>query len=398
LSLKADGMTLVVSSHILAELEDYSDRMVIVEQGRIVGGESIALAAEFGVPFVTSLDNLLARKPEVVVEAASHEAVHTYGPPLLRVGVGLIVLSAGALCDDDLRETLERAVEKHLWIDDPEGGFYAIGVDRDPTSGAPRPLETRASNMGWLLASRMLDRPEHAGRRRRLVDLLLSDEFLAEGGIRTLSAREQRFRPRAYHNGSVWGCDNYLISLALARRGFRDEAQEHLATITNGIRALERSPGDLEAINAIRRATHTLKGAAGMMGFTAIQTISHDSEDLLDVVRSELDLAKSDKRFPKKGTCLEIYSQCVNTGKPLEEMLAANFPWCEEHVEALKRLFRAFVERKAAANVLDYDDLLLLWHAALSEPHPETSSPASAMATKPAPTPRNQDPAACATS
>jgi ABC-2 type transport system ATP-binding protein len=43
LSLKADGMTLVVSSHILAELEDYSDRMVIVDHGRIVGGESIAL-------------------------------------------------------------------------------------------------------------------------------------------------------------------------------------------------------------------------------------------------------------------------------------------------------------------------------------------------------------------
>jgi chemotaxis protein histidine kinase CheA/ActR/RegA family two-component response regulator len=63
---------------------------------------------------------------------------------------------------------------------------------------------------------------------------------------------------------------------------FRDEAQEHLSTITNGIRALERSRGDLEAINAIRRATHTLKGAAGMMGFTTIQTISHASEDLLE--------------------------------------------------------------------------------------------------------------------
>jgi ABC-2 type transport system ATP-binding protein len=42
LSLKAGG-ALVVSSHILAELEDYSDRMVIVDHGRIVGGESIAL-------------------------------------------------------------------------------------------------------------------------------------------------------------------------------------------------------------------------------------------------------------------------------------------------------------------------------------------------------------------
>jgi ABC-2 type transport system ATP-binding protein len=43
LSLKSDGMTLVVSSHILAELEDYSDRMIIVDKGRIAGGEAIKL-------------------------------------------------------------------------------------------------------------------------------------------------------------------------------------------------------------------------------------------------------------------------------------------------------------------------------------------------------------------
>ena len=43
--LRDGGMTLVVSSHILAELEDYSDRMVIVDKGRIAGGESIALKA-----------------------------------------------------------------------------------------------------------------------------------------------------------------------------------------------------------------------------------------------------------------------------------------------------------------------------------------------------------------
>ena len=137
---------------------------------------------------------------------------------------------------------LERAVEKHLWVDDPEGGFYAIGVDRDPKSGAPRRLETRASNMGWLLASRLLDRQELAGRRRRLVYLLLSKEFLAEGGIRTLSAREPRFRPRAYHNGNVWGFDTYLISLGFARRGFHDEAQELQRRLVASCRATHRLP------------------------------------------------------------------------------------------------------------------------------------------------------------
>jgi glycogen debranching enzyme len=137
---------------------------------------------------------------------------------------------------------LESAIEKHLWVDDAEGGFYAIGVDRDPESGAPRPLTTRASNMGWLLDSRLLDRPEHAARRRRLVDLLLSDEFLAEGGIRTLSAREQRFRPRAYHNGNVWGHDNYVISLGFARHGFRDEARELQRRLVASCRATRRFP------------------------------------------------------------------------------------------------------------------------------------------------------------
>lgn len=117
-------------------------------------------------------------------------------------------------------DPLARSVEKHLWLDD----FYAIGVDSDPATGAPRPLATRASNMGWLLRSRLLDGGED--RQRRIVELLFSDEFLAESGVRTLSNREVRFRPRSYHNGTVWAHDNYLISLGLERRGFVDEAQE----------------------------------------------------------------------------------------------------------------------------------------------------------------------------
>jgi chemotaxis protein histidine kinase CheA/CheY-like chemotaxis protein len=65
---------------------------------------------------------------------------------------------------------------------------------------------------------------------------------------------------------------------------FRLEAEEHLQTISMYVAALENLPTDLEPIQGIQRATHTLKGAAGMMGFRAIAELCHISEDLLDSV------------------------------------------------------------------------------------------------------------------
>ena len=61
-----------------------------------------------------------------------------------------------------------------------------------------------------------------------------------------------------------------------------------------------------------------------------------DAEDLLDVVRTELGLAKTDKRFPRKGTCLAIYSHCVNAQRPIEDVLAAHYPWCRDYADELK--------------------------------------------------------------
>ncbi len=92
-----------------------------------------------------------------------------------------------------------------------------------------------------------------------------------------------------------------------------------------------------------------------------------DSEDLLNVVRTELGLAKTDRRFPKKGTCMAIYSRCVNARQKLDQVLSDGYPWCREWSGELKRLFDAYVDRKEAAAVLDYDDLLVYWHALLCD-------------------------------
>jgi DNA helicase-2/ATP-dependent DNA helicase PcrA len=87
-----------------------------------------------------------------------------------------------------------------------------------------------------------------------------------------------------------------------------------------------------------------------------------DAEDLLNEVRSDLALDKTDVRFPKKATCLAIYSRCVNAQESLEDTLKVHFPWCQAFPEQLKALFRAYVERKQQNNILDYDDLLLYWY------------------------------------
>lgn len=92
-----------------------------------------------------------------------------------------------------------------------------------------------------------------------------------------------------------------------------------------------------------------------------------DSEDLMQVVRTELGLGKKDQRFPKKGTCAAIYSRLVNAREALDDALQRHFPWCVPYRDDLKRLFDAYVDRKQAAGVLDYDDLLVHWLALLED-------------------------------
>ena len=92
-----------------------------------------------------------------------------------------------------------------------------------------------------------------------------------------------------------------------------------------------------------------------------------DSADLIDNLREELGFAKSEKRFPRKDTCLAIYSHRVNTELPLKETLATQFPWCVPFEEQLTKIFRGYVARKQQLSLLDYDDLLLFWHTMMSD-------------------------------
>ena len=92
---------------------------------------------------------------------------------------------------------------------------------------------------------------------------------------------------------------------------------------------------------------------------------SGDAADLINIVRQEQGLTSKEKRFPRKATCLAIYSRCVNSGDSLTDVLEGHYPWCGDFEDELKALFAGYVDAKQTRGVLDYDDLLLFWNELL---------------------------------
>ena len=93
-----------------------------------------------------------------------------------------------------------------------------------------------------------------------------------------------------------------------------------------------------------------------------------DAADIIDVLRPEHGLAGTGRRAPRAAVCADIYTRCVNTQTPVPEVVLAGFPWCTDFTSELAGLFRAYVAHKREHALVDFDDLLLLWRAALADP------------------------------
>jgi DNA helicase-2/ATP-dependent DNA helicase PcrA len=92
-----------------------------------------------------------------------------------------------------------------------------------------------------------------------------------------------------------------------------------------------------------------------------------DAADLMDVVRHDLGMSKKETRFPRKDTCLAIYSYAINSGATIKATLQNQFPWCIEWKADLRNLFGEYAAAKQRQNVLDYDDLLLAWSEMMND-------------------------------
>lgn len=107
------------------ELGSGVDVMAIVARAQSV--RAARLAQQYGVALVCDVASVISAKPDIVVEAASHDAVREYCERLLANRIAVIVLSGGALCDDDLRLRLEKAAEGSgalLYV--PSGGIAGL--------------------------------------------------------------------------------------------------------------------------------------------------------------------------------------------------------------------------------------------------------------------------------
>jgi glycogen debranching enzyme len=106
---------------------------------------------------------------------------------------------------------LQQAFEDAFWSEDL--GTYALALD-----GAKRPCRVRASNAGHCLFTGIV----RTDRAARVAAALLDEDGFSGWGVRTVSAREARYNPMSYHNGSVWPHDNALVAAGLARYGLTD--------------------------------------------------------------------------------------------------------------------------------------------------------------------------------
>ena len=92
-----------------------------------------------------------------------------------------------------------------------------------------------------------------------------------------------------------------------------------------------------------------------------------DSENLIGILRKEMQPATRQRSFPRKKTLANIFSRAVNKGRSIEEIIDNDYPHFESHLEIINRLQQTFKIRKQEHHFLDYDDLLIYLRRLLAD-------------------------------
>jgi two-component system chemotaxis sensor kinase CheA len=112
---------------------------------------------------------------------------------------------------------------------------------------------------------------------------------------------------------------------------FLDEAKEHLQSLNDNIMVLEQDPENEDCINEIFRSAHSMKGMAGTMGYTRMQNLTHDMEDVFSDVRGG--------KIKIKSADIDVLLQCLDAIQGYVDNITENQDeGTEEHQDIIKSL------------------------------------------------------------
>ncbi len=156
-----------------------------------------------------------------------------------------------------------------------------------------------------------------------------------------------------------------ILLLTFTRRAANEMLHRAASIVARGTSATGRVWGGTFHSIANRLLRTQVKAVGLRRDFTVLDQA--DAENLMNLIRHDMELHKVEKRFPRKRTCLAVYSRCINTSEDLHRVLEREYPWCIEWESEFREIFSRYVARKQERNVLDFDDLLLYWAQLVSD-------------------------------
>ena len=119
-------------------------------------------------------------------------------------------------------------------------------------------------------------------------------------------------------------------------------------------------------------ANMTLRKYASHMGLDPAFGILDrvDSENLIGILRKEMQPETKHRSFPRRKTLADIFSRAVNKDLAIEEIINTDYPHFAAYLNVINQLHNQFETRKREPHFLDYDDLLVFLHRLLGE-YPE---------------------------
>lgn len=116
-------------------------------------------------------------------------------------------------------------------------------------------------------------------------------------------------------------------------------------------------------------ANFILRKYANLIGFDNNFTIldKSDSEDIVNLIRTQLGFHKSKSRFPRKRAIFNVINKSINKDCSLEDVLKTDYPHYVKNLPDIKKIYKEYKQYKKIRHIMDYDDLLLYLKILLEE-------------------------------